>query len=160
MLAYSAANMVRGSRFSSKVPVTIQQDEQAPPCESFDSLDRWVQEFMTAHSIGAGCLAIAQHGQVVYDRGFGHQDLDQIQPVSPDLMGRLASVSKPFTAAVIRELERLGKLNLDQPVFELNGNGGLLQYSPLRKPDPRLGRITSRMLLVHQTGWGRDYVSD
>ncbi|MGA2259083.1 MAG: serine hydrolase domain-containing protein, partial [Thermoguttaceae bacterium] len=67
---------------------------------------------------------------------------------------RIASVSKPFTAATVTRLVELGKLHLDERVFPL------LKLQPHLERgahmDPRWHNITVRHCLQHTGGWNRD----
>lgn len=121
-------------------------------------LDELLQTHMQGKDIGAGAIAISRNGQLVYNKAFGWQDSGRQKPVGHDVIARIASVSKPLTAAAIRELIAQGHFSLDSPVFDCQGSGvGLLHYKPIRQPDPRLADITVAHLLRHQAGWSRDY---
>jgi N-acyl-D-amino-acid deacylase len=65
---------------------------------------------------------------------------------------RIASVSKPITAAAVKQIIRRDQLTLDTKAFPL------LKLSPQPgvKPDPRLEQITVAQLLNHKGGWDRD----
>jgi CubicO group peptidase (beta-lactamase class C family) len=83
------------------------------------------------------------------------------EPLRPDSIFRLASVTKPFTAAAVRRLIADGRLSLSTRVFSLGVPGaGVLPYSPFGTPDARLADITVDHLLKHRGGWDRDLVGD
>ena len=105
----------------------------------------------------AAALGIMKDGEIVYDRAFGWMDRERTIPIRQDVMMRIMSVSKPFTAAVIRELERAGALDLDGFAFDLGQpEGGVLKLDPFPSlGDPRLPEITVRHLLHHRGGWSR-----
>lgn len=48
--------------------------------------------------------------------GMGYADLENRVPCSPDTVMRIASISKPLTAAAAARLWEEGKLDLDAPV--------------------------------------------
>ena len=127
----------------------------SPELASFDELMR---SFLKEHSIPGAALAVAKDGRVVYTRGFGYADVERQQPVEPDALFRIASVSKPITAMAVMRLVEQGKLHLDAPVFEQ------LPYTPHlpagQAEDPRLREITIRQLLQHTAGWDRDISID
>ena len=57
----------------------------------------------------------AKDGQVVLARGYGLADRENHQPVKPDALFRIASLSKPITAAVVLTLverDRLRRVNI------------------------------------------------
>lgn len=89
---------------------------------------------------------------------FGSPGSEGAPEWTPDVMGRIASVSKPITAEAIVRLIRAGKLSLNTPAFRYLGLG--------RPNDPRKGLITVEMLLRHKSGYsdsrsvGRDPAFD
>jgi N-acyl-D-amino-acid deacylase len=92
---------------------------------------------------------------LVYSRGFGYDDLASKQPVSPDSLFRIASISKPFTAVTILRLTEEGKLDLDAKAFKI------LDIQPAGKVlDQRIWNITIRELLEHSGGWVRGGLLD
>ncbi len=48
--------------------------------------------------------------------GVGYADLENRVPCGPDTVMRIASISKPLTAAAIARLWEYGKIDLDAPV--------------------------------------------
>ena len=94
---------------------------------------------------------------MVYERVLGFMDEHRRRPIVPDVMMRIASISKPVTAAAIHKLAADGMLNLSDHVFELGQTGGgLLDIAPYpRLGDARMAHITVLHLLRHQGGWDR-----
>src|SRR5262249_15615705 len=99
--------------------------------------------------IRAGTLAVMKDGRLVLARGYGYLDRDEHLPVTPESPFRLASLTKPITAAAIRKLIHEGKLQLDAQVFPLLG----VDPPQRQKGDARLQDITVRHLLEHRGGW-------
>jgi N-acyl-D-amino-acid deacylase len=99
---------------------------------------------------------VVKDGRLVFARGYGNADRDAQTPVQPWSLFRLASLSKPITAAAVLLLVQRGKLSLDQRVFDI------LSYEPLpgESVDPRLATVTIRHLLEHSGGWNRDTTFD
>ncbi len=127
------------------------------PVPELASLDAAMQDIMQANDIGAGVLAVMKDDRVVYRRAFGWQDKERTIPLRPDCMMRIASITKPFTAAAIRHLISSGLINLDSQVFSASDPGsGLLDYEAFGSRDARLTDITVEHLLRHQGGWDRD----
>ena len=60
-------------------------------------------------------LAVAKGGRLVLARGYGLAFIEEDRPVQPDSLFRIASVSKPITAAAVLKLVEQGHLALDQP---------------------------------------------
>lgn len=121
-----------------------------------------LQWFIDRQNIGAAALGIMNQGKVVFNEAVGHMDAQRQVPVQRDIMMRLASVTKPITAAAIHKLERDGMLALDDYVFDLGqSQGGLLQISPFPGlGDARLADITVDHLLLHRGGWDRQIAGD
>jgi N-acyl-D-amino-acid deacylase len=102
---------------------------------------------------GAG-VAVARHGKLVYARGFGFADEEKKAPVQPDSLFRLASISKPITAAGVMLLVEHEKVKLDDPVLKY------IKLKPAVPPggsfDKRWEKVTVRQCLHHTGGWDRD----
>jgi CubicO group peptidase (beta-lactamase class C family) len=132
---------------AAEFPVTGRAD---PDLAGFDRL---MISFMKQHQVPGGALAVTKDGRVVYSRGFGYADTGKMQPVAPQALFRIASISKPITAAAILKLVEQGKLKLDDCAFQI------LQLQPFleekKRVDPRLRKITIRQLLQHTAGWDR-----
>jgi CubicO group peptidase (beta-lactamase class C family) len=126
------------------------------------ALDSVMGDFMAMHDIGAGLLGVMKDGSVVYQRGHGWSDPGHTRPLSDDAMMRLASVTKPVTAALIHELVREGLLDLDDYAFDLGQpGGGILALAPFPTlGDPRLRDVRVIDLLRHEGGWDRSVAGD
>ena len=61
-------------------------------------------------------LLVLKVGEAVVRRGWGRSDLARGTQAGPETGYRLASVSKPFTAAAVLLLAQDGKLSIDDPV--------------------------------------------
>lgn len=125
-------------------------------------LDSLMSDFMASNDIGAGALGVMRNGQIVYQKGFGFMDPEGEAPVPGSVMMRLASVSKPVTAAVVRDLIDDGLLALDDHAFDLGQTGGgILALEPFPAlGDERLRDVTIRHLLQHRGGWDREIAGD
>lgn len=127
---------------------------------ALDSFDQTMIEFMRKRDIPGGALAVSKDGRLVYARGYGFADTEAQQPVQPESLFRIASVSKPITSAAILALAQDSryKLDLDAPAFPL------LRLEPHLEPgskvDPRLKTVTIRQLLHHTGGFDRDHSFD
>lgn len=122
---------------------------------SLDLFDSAMVAFMSARSIRSGVLAISVGGTLRYSRAFGWKDANQTQTLAPDAIFRLASVSKPITAAAIRKLAGTGGFSLTTKVFEYLG------LTPAGSVvDQRIYDITVANLLDHSGGWDRAVFGD
>lgn len=117
----------------------------------FQSLDGAIVEHMSLVQARAATVAVSRRGEIIHSRGFGWRDQGKRQACPPEALMRMASISKPVTAAAIREVVAKGQLTLDTPVFNL------LAIKPAKgsKTDPELSQITVGNLLEHKGGWDR-----
>jgi N-acyl-D-amino-acid deacylase len=136
--------------------------EGAPPVRGkagpgLELFDEAILAIMDRHGLPGAALAIAKNGKLVLAKGYGWASIDGNQPVQPDTLFGLASLSKPLTAVATLQLVEQGKLGLDDPVFEV-----LRDVRPPRgaRVDPRLGGVTVRQCLNHSGGWDRDVAGD
>src|SRR5690606_2671848 len=116
--------------------------------------------YMDANAITAGVLGVMQDGRIVYLRGFG-EDYDGNDLPENALM-RVASLSKPITAASIRRIAADGVIDLADNAFDLGQPGdGILDDDPWPAiGDNRFQNITVNHLLNHQGGWDHDTDND
>jgi CubicO group peptidase (beta-lactamase class C family) len=92
-------------------------------------------------------VIVAKDGNVVFRKGYGMANLELGVPVRPEMVFRLGSITKQFTAAAILMLARQGKLSVTDDITRF-------------LPDfPTQGRrITIENLLTHTSGL-KDYTS-
>jgi len=79
-------------------------------------LESTISKFMSSNSIPGLSVAVVLNGQHVWSEGFGFADLENNVPVASETLFRLASVSKPITAAAAMQLWERNQLDLDAPV--------------------------------------------
>ena len=120
-------------------------------------LDNVLEQFMAVKNIGAGALGVMRNGTIIYNKSFGWKDARRRLSLPDDAMFRVASLTKPITAAAVRDLVRKGMLSLDQKVFDVGQpRGGILDLDPWPKlGDSRISDITVDHLLRHRGGWDR-----
>jgi CubicO group peptidase (beta-lactamase class C family) len=80
-----------------------------------------IQELMLKDQLPSVAVAVAQHGRIIWEQGFGWADREQLRLATPNTMYSLASISKPFTATAIMALVKQGKLKLDAPANDYLG---------------------------------------
>jgi Beta-lactamase class C and other penicillin binding proteins len=91
-------------------------------------------------SPGAAVLVV-QDGRILLSKGYGLSNVETKEPIRPDTVFDLASVSKQFTAMAILMLAERGKLSLDDP---------LSKFFP--EFPPYAQKITVRHILNHTSG--------
>jgi CubicO group peptidase (beta-lactamase class C family) len=97
----------------------------------------------TIHRDGqfSGAVLVADHGQLIYKKGFGYADRKKQQLFRTDTPCYIGSVSKQFTAMGIMILQERGKLDYNQSI---------LSYFP-ELPE-FMQPVTIRHLLHHTSG--------
>jgi len=116
-------------------------------------LDRRIDEGM----ISGAVVLVERHGEVAYREARGFRDLESGDPMQPDTLFRIASMTKPVTVTAALTLVEEGALRLDDPVDswlpELAGRpvirrpaAALDDVEPLERP------ITLRDLCTHRSG--------
>ena len=109
-----------------------------------EKIEPLIEQTMKSYDVPGLALAVAKDGKIVYAKGFGVKDLRSREPITPDSLFHMASVSKTFVATAIVQLLEQGKIQLDDPVRTY------LPYFQLK--DPRFKQITIRHLLTHTAG--------
>jgi N-acyl-D-amino-acid deacylase len=117
------------------------------------SFDRIIPALMRKYQIPGGAVAVVKDERLVFARGYGWADRENREPVQPDSLFRIASLSKSLTAATILKLVEEGRLRLDDRAFRLLDD---LKPAPGARVDGRIYDITIRQLLNHSGGWDRD----
>lgn len=88
----------------------------------------------------SGTVLVARSGRVLFRQSYGMASYELHVPNSPETRYHIASVSKPFTALAILQLQEQGRLSLSDPVSRF-------------LPDfPNGERITLDNLLTHTSG--------
>jgi N-acyl-D-amino-acid deacylase len=149
-VGFAQANQVMRP-FEEKIPI---KGKAGPGLKPFDPA---MLRIMDRHGVPGAALAIAKNGKLVLAKGFGWADVTTGEPVQPDTLFGLASLSKGFTAVAILKLVEQRKLGLDEPVFDF-----LKHIRPPRgaRVDPRLRKVTVRQCLNHSGGWDRAVIGD
>ncbi len=96
------------------------------------------------HDIGAfnGAALVAEHGTVIFKKGYGLADFEWTIPNTPDTKFRLGSITKQFTATLVLQLVEERRLSLDTTLSEA---------LPYYRRDTG-GRVTVHHLLNHTSG--------
>jgi N-acyl-D-amino-acid deacylase len=113
---------------------------------------------MTERQIPGGQLAVGFNGRVLISKGFGMADREAGTPAEASTLFRIASVTKPLTAAATLALVEEGRLSLDGTLLEVLRPEIVLRRG--REVDPRLKDVTIRHLLQHTGGWDRSKSGD
>lgn len=89
-----------------------------------------------------GCAAlVAKNGQVIYQKAFGMANLELEVPMKPEMVFRIGSITKQFTAIAILQLMEQGKLSLQDDITKFIPDYPTHAYT-----------ITIEHLLTHTSG--------
>jgi len=109
-------------------------------------LDAKLEKDRVEENIPGLAVAIASHGRIIYEKGFGWADREKRVPATEHTMFSLASITKPFTTTGLMTLVQAGKVDLDRPANEYLGDAKL---------QARVGdasKATVRRLANHSAG--------
>ncbi|SET58736.1 CubicO group peptidase, beta-lactamase class C family [Oceanobacillus limi] len=73
---------------------------------------------MEKEHIPGAAIAVSRNGKIIYEKGFGVQNMDSKEAVNTDTIFGIASVTKSFTALTVLKLAEEGYLNLEDPVVQ------------------------------------------
>ncbi len=116
-------------------------------------------QFQSTETPGLAAAVVIKD-QVIFCDAFGSVDLSTEEELTPQHIFHFASVSKPFVATAIMQLQERGLLNLDDLVID--------HIPYFRLSDKRYKNITIRQMLNHTSGmpdvedyeWERPQVDD
>ena len=148
------ASAVR-AQHASDVPVTeLHASPPGPPsidARVTDAINADFEHFRQAAHVPGLVWGIVADGRLVYVGTLGTRDIETHQPVTPDTVFRIASMSKAFTALAILRLSEAGRLSLDAPVDRYIPEARTWRYPTSNSPKVRV-----RDLLGHTSGLGPD----
>jgi CubicO group peptidase (beta-lactamase class C family) len=105
-------------------------------------------EMRATHTPGAA-IAVVIGDRVAYAKGFGVASIESGQPVTPDMLFRVGSVTKMFTGLTAAMLANRGVVDLDTPIRRYAAD-----------LHPSLGRLTLDQLLSHTAGMTNEAAGD
>lgn len=104
-----------------------------------EAIEKWLKE----NKVPTLGLGIIENGKLKQVKVFGEISKGVSAPYNT--IFNVASLTKPVTAMVALKLASLGKWNIDEPVYKY-------WTDPDIANDPRNKKITTRLILSHQTG--------
>jgi len=113
------------------------------PTARYAELERAVLSEMEETKTPGAVVAIVQGDRIIYQKGFGVANVETAQSVTPEMLFRIGSMTKMYTAAALVSLAEEGKIDLNAPI------GKYLEGLP-----PRLASVTAHQLLSHTAGLG------
>jgi CubicO group peptidase (beta-lactamase class C family) len=116
-----------------------------PACAPADEIDQLLTAHLAQQHVPGAVIAVVRDGRIIRAQGYGHANLEDQVPVTPETVFKIASISKQFLAVAVLTLVENGKLSLDDPATKFLDEA----------PDSWRG-ITVRHLLSHTAGLVRE----
>ena len=127
------------------------KDKKPDYTKRLSGIDKELEKVLADQKIAGYSVAIVYKDKIIYSKGFGYRDLENKKPVTPNTLFAIGSSSKAFTSAMLGQLEKDGKLKLDDLAVT-----HLPQLT--FKYDYMNTGITIRDMMCHRTGLSRfDY---
>lgn len=108
----------------------------------FAAVEAVARKEMAQTQAPGAAIAIVQDGRVVYTRAFGLANVETGEETRPEMLFRLGSTTKMFTAAAVVLLASQGKLNLNDPIGK-----------HIQGLAPKIAALTAHQLLSHTSGF-------
>lgn len=112
---------------------------QAP--RDFGEIEKVALEELRALNVPGAAVGIVSGERLVFAKGFGTANIETGAPVTPEMLFRLGSTTKMFTAAALVMLAEEGRIRLGEPIG-----------TAVRGLDPGLASLTAHQLLSHTSG--------
>jgi CubicO group peptidase (beta-lactamase class C family) len=113
----------------------------------FSELDKLVPAELKEKNTPGAVIAVVSGDRLIYQKAFGVANVETNEAMKPEMLFRLGSTTKMFTAAALVKLSEQGKLKLNEPL----GNH-------LKDLNKQLAATTGEHLLSHTAGM-RDFAA-
>ncbi|MGH9863501.1 MAG: serine hydrolase domain-containing protein [Candidatus Acidiferrales bacterium] len=123
------------------------QDEAVRFQRAFARIDQFVAQHMEQNRTPGLALAVTNRQGLLRVATYGFADLKAHQPVTPDTLFQIGSISKSFTAISLLQLREEGKFDPQAP---------LTKYLPWFEIQTQFEPLTAHHLLTHSAGIPRD----
>jgi CubicO group peptidase (beta-lactamase class C family) len=105
------------------------------------AIERVAMEELRATNTPGAAVAVIAGNRMLFAKGYGLASVESKDPVTPEMLFRLGSTTKMFTASTVGELALENKIDLNAPVGKYIS--GL---------DPAIARLTANQLMSHTSG--------
>ncbi|MBI5957613.1 MAG: beta-lactamase family protein [Chloroflexi bacterium] len=113
------ASIITGcsARTSSAPEKTAPPPGNTPQESEFPDIDSFVTDLMALYDIPGAGVALVRNGEVMYVQGYGVRSTATADPVTPDTLFAIGSITKSFTALGVLQLADQGMITLDTPII-------------------------------------------
>lgn len=110
--------MLTGIAACGERPTPTETKQPAPP-DSIQTFEQEIEHLREELNIPGLSVAVLQRQDVVFARGFGSADVENEIPATENTPYHIASLTKPFAAAIIMQLVEAGQLHLDDEMADI-----------------------------------------
>jgi CubicO group peptidase (beta-lactamase class C family) len=111
--------------------------------DAFRAVDEFAVQYLREMNAPGMTLVVADLHGPLHSSTFGYSDLVRSEPVRPEQLFHIGSISKSFVAIALLQLREEGKLDLHRPIVE---------YLPWLRIESQYAPITTHHLLNHTSG--------
>jgi CubicO group peptidase (beta-lactamase class C family) len=115
---------------------------------SFSPVENLINQKITSGTIPSVTVAVAEEGNLIYEKAFGWADVENKIKSTPDMSYQLASATKPITATGLMVLNRKGIINIDSSVEDY------IKPLQFHEYEGKSSDVTIKHLLNHTSGLG------
>lgn len=143
-----------------RLPVAARPEDVGFDSDGLGEMADWMADLVETGQIAGATTLLMRHGQVADFRTFGSDRFGSDQPLSPDALFRIYSMTKPIVSVAMMMLFEEGRWHLDDPVtrflpeFEgqpvyagVQADGSVVTEPARRSP-------TMREVMSHTSGLG------
>ncbi|HKY43042.1 MAG TPA: serine hydrolase [Pyrinomonadaceae bacterium] len=113
----------------------------SPPPIDFSELDKLVVEELKEKNTPGAVITVVSGDQVVYQKAFGVANVETNTPMQAEMLFRLGSTTKMFTAAALVTLAENNKIKMNEPIGQR-----------IKGLNPKVANTTPHHLLSNSAG--------
>jgi CubicO group peptidase (beta-lactamase class C family) len=113
----------------------------------FSELDKLVPEELKQKNTPGAVIVVISGDKLVYQKAFGVANVETNAPMQTEMLFRLGSTTKMFTAAALVALSEKDKIKLNEPIG-----------TRVKGLDPKIAAVTAHHLLSNSAGF-RDFAA-
>ena len=126
-------------------------DRRAKLMSAVPKIEQAFETYAKSRRVPGLVYGLVIDGEPVLIKTLGVRDRKSNDPVTPDTVFRIASMTKSFTALAILRLRDEGKLSLEDPVAKY-----IPEFARMKMPTTDTAPIRIRELLTHGAGFPED----
>lgn len=131
---------------------TERPDRVAFTAAGLARVDSAMQAYVTDGKLAGVVVAVAKDGRLAHWKAFGMRSIEAKDPMEPNDLFRIYSMTKPITSTAVMILVEAGQIGLDDPVAKYLPAFGDVKVWTRAGPIPPRRPMTVRDLLRHTSG--------